>query len=154
MKTQITKSLRACLAVALLLLAGLTAQAQLSTPMSNYVVTNSMTTNFSSTLGNTVAIDCSGQRNVAIKWTLTLGGAGTEVHGVRFLPSVDGTVPSSPTLATGYSMAIAANGTTPVTVQTNFDVLGYRYLLISYLTNGTAQPATNTISYYIKRNAP
>lgn len=120
--------------------------------VSPIIVYNSVTTNLAG-LGYLV-IDCSAQRNVAIKWTLQMGGAGTEVHGVRLFPSNDGTLPSSPTLATGYSMAIAANGTTAVTVHTNFDTLGYRYLVGGYLTNGTAQLATNTFSYFVKRNAP
>lgn len=116
------------------------------------VVYNSVTTNLAG-LGYLV-IDCSAQRNVAIKWTLQLNGAGTEVHGVRLFPSNDGVLPSSPTLATGYSMAIAANGTTPVIVTTNFDSLGYRYLVGGYITNGTAGLATNTFNYFVKRNAP
>lgn len=117
------------------------------------VVYNSVTTNLAG-ISPGIVIDCSSQRNVAVKWTVQLNGAGTEVHGVRLFPSMDGTLPSTPTLATGYSMAIAANGTTPVIVNTNFDTLGYRYLVGGYLTNGTAGLATNTIDYFVKKNAP
>jgi hypothetical protein len=111
-----------------------------------------VTTNVAETV---VPIDCSAQRNVALKWTFNLNGSGTEVIGLRLFPSIDGTVPSSPTLATGFSMAIAANGTTPVTVQTNFDALGYRYLYVCYITNGSSgQILTNKLDYYFKKNAP
>lgn len=98
-------------------------------------------------------IDCSASRNVAVKWTLQLGGAGTEVSGLRFIPSVDGTIPSVPALGTGFYIANAANGTTAVTVQTNFDTLGYRYLVGYYITNGTAGSVlTNTIDYLVVKN--
>lgn len=118
------------------------------------VVYNSVTTNLAG-LGY-IVIDCSAQRNVTVKWTLQLNGAGTEVHGIRLFPSNDpnSALPSAPTLATGYMLAIAANGTTPVIVQTNFDTLGYRYLVGGYITNGTAGLATNNLEYAVKRNAP
>lgn len=93
------------------------------------------------------AIDVSNMKNVAIKWTVNLTGAGTEVMGIRFQPSVDGTLPSTPAVL-GYQMAIAANGATPVIVQTNFDVVGYRYLIPYYMTNGNATlTATNTLKW-------
>lgn len=114
----------------------------------NYKVAASATTNVAV---NTVVVDCGQQENVAIKWTFYLGGAGTDVCGVRFFPSIDGTLPTTPTLATGYSMAIAANGATPVIVQTNFSTLGYRYLHLSYITNGAAQLMTNNFSYVVTK---
>lgn len=132
---------------------GSQAQTKITNP--TFAITNNITQTLQ-TLGTVpTVIDCGAQRNVAIKWTTQLGGAGTEVIGIRFIPSIDATLPSTPTLAGGYYMAIAANGTTPVIVQTNFDTLGYRYLLPYYLTNGNATYySTNTLEYLVKRNAP
>ena len=104
----------------------------------------------------TVVIDCSQQRNVAVQWTFNLGGAGTSINGLRFLPLLDKNLPAetSVNLSGGYVMAIAANGTTAVTVKTNFDTLGYRYLALAYSTNGNAQVSTNALSWVIAaRNA-
>ncbi len=84
-----------------------------------------------------------------------MNGAGTEVHGVRFIGLADPAVrPTTPTLGDGFSMAIAANGTTPVIVQTNFNCKGYSRLDCYYLTNGTAGLATNFFKYAVKANAP
>ncbi len=130
------------------------AQSKVVTP--TFAITNAVTQTLQ-TLGTVPeAIDCGSQRNVAIKWTTVLGGAGTELIGLRFVPSIDGTLPSTPdATASTFRMVIAANGTTPVIVQTNFDTLGYRYLLPYYLTNGNATYySTNTIEYLVKKNAP
>ena len=104
----------------------------------------------------TVTIDCGAQRNVAVQWTFNLNGAGTSINGLRFLPSLDPSLPAETTvtLSMGYVMAIAANGTTAVTVKTNFDTLGYRYLVLAYSTNGNAQISTNALSYLVKPRAP
>lgn len=119
---------------------------------SGVVVYNSVATNLALGL---VSIDCSKQQNVAISWTLQLNGAGTEVHGVRFIGVADPSVrPTTPTLADGFSMAIAAAGTAQVNVQTNFNVKGYSRLDCYYLTNGTAGLATNWFKYSVKANAP
>ena len=127
-------------------------QAQLVNATTGFVVAAGVTTNVAATV---IPIDCSSQRNMALKWTFNLNGSGTEVIGMRIFPSLDGTVPSAPSLGTGYSLAVAANGTTPVTVQTNFDTLGFRYLYVCYITNGSSgQILTNSLDYYIKRNAP
>ena len=100
-----------------------------------------------------VTIDCRGQQNIPIKWTVNLGGAGTETMGIRFHPSTDGsTLPTTPTTAHGFVMAVAANGTTPVIVQTNFATLGYPFLHLYYATNGNAsQVMTNKIEYWISK---
>ena len=117
------------------------------------IVNANVTSNFNNV--GAITIDCSAQRNVQIKWTLQLGGAGTEVMGTRWFPSMDGTTPTTPTLAHGYYIAVAANGQTAVTVQTNFDTLGARFLVGGFVTNGNAtQVLTNTFDYFVKRNAP
>ncbi len=116
------------------------------------VVYNSVTTN--NPVG-TISIDCSKQQNIGVQWTVQMNGSGTEVHGVRFVGIVEpGVRPSTPTLADGFSMAIAANGTTPVIVSTNFNVKGFARLDLYYSTNGTAQLATNWFKYSVKPNAP
>lgn len=123
-------------------------QVLVTTP--TFAITNGITQTLQ-TLGTVPsAIDCSKQRNIAIKWTVQLGGAGTEVQGLRLQPSVDATLPSAPASSLGFVLAIAANGTTPVIVQTNFDTLGYRYLIPYYMTNGNATYySTNTIEYLV-----
>ena len=45
-------------------------------------------------------------------------------------------------------------GTTNIVVVTNFNVKGYNYLALWYTTNGSAALQTNTIRYWVKRNAP
>lgn len=99
----------------------------------------------------TVVIDCSQQRNICVQWTFNLGGAGTSINGLRFMPLVDRNLAaqSSVDLSGGFVMAIAANGTTAVNVRTNFDTLGYRYLALAYSTNGNAQVSTNSLSWVI-----
>lgn len=132
-------------------LASTTAKAQLIT-VPRYVVAPSAATNHATTA---IVLDCSAQQNMVVKWTLQLGGAGTEVMGLRFIPSIDNTLPSTPTLAGGFVLAIAANGATAVTVQTNFNVQGYRYLIGYYTTNANATfNLTNDIVAFVKRNAP
>jgi len=98
-----------------------------------------------------VVIDCSNQKNVAVQWTFNLGGAGTSINGLRFIPQLDSGLPAetTATLSTGYVMAIAANGTTAVTVRTNFDTLGWRSLALQFSTNGNAQISTNALSYVV-----
>lgn len=128
------------------------AQTVEATPTGGAVIYNSVASNLPV---STVTIDCSGQKEVAVQWTLTLNGAGTDVHGIRFIPICEpGTRPSTPTLADGFSMAIAANGTTPVIVATNFTVKGWTRLDCYYMTNGTAALATNVVKYRVKKNAP
>ncbi len=141
MKTFITSLMLAVAAVA--------AQAQLVS-LTPVVIAASASSNVTQ---GVITIDCRGQQNIPIKWTSKLGGAGTEVQGLRFHPSVDGTaLPSSPTAAHGFVMAIAANGTTPVIVQTNFATLGFPFLHLYYGTNNNATYAnTNTIEYWISK---
>lgn len=100
-----------------------------------------------------VTIDCRGQQNIPIKWTVNLGGAGTETMGLRFHPSTDGsTLPTTPTTAHGFVMATAANGTTAVVVQTNFATLGFPFLHLYYATNGNASVAmTNKLEYWVSK---
>ena len=129
--------------------AGLTQaqQVTLSTPINVY---NSVTTN----LASPVVIDCRRQQNVTVEWTTTLGGAGSSVGGITFIPSVDGSTVASSAHNNGFFMAIAANGTTAVVVSTNFNVKGIPYLVGNYITNGNAQIMTNTFKYWVKPNAP
>ena len=146
------KKILSALTLAAALVAVSVQQASAQVESRSFVVAAGATTNVTAGL---LSLDCSSQRNVALKWTFNLNGAGTEVMGLRLIPSVDGTLPSTPSLATGYSLAVAANGTTPVTVQTNFDTLGYRYLHITWMTNGSGgQIVTNQVDNFIKRNAP
>jgi len=129
------------------------AQAQyLVTPVSSWTEAASGTSTSNST---TVVIDCSAQRNVAVQWTFNLGGAGTSINGLRFVPSLDPSLPASTTvdLSQGYVMAQAANGATAITIKTNWDTLGYRYLILAFSTNGNAQISTNTLSYVVTKGA-
>ena len=100
-----------------------------------------------------VTLDCRGQQNVAVQWTLALSGAGTEIMGLRFQPSADGaTLPTSPSAGQSYTMAIAANGATPVIVTTNFATLGYPFVHLWYATNGSAtRVMTNSIKYWVAK---
>jgi hypothetical protein len=101
------------------------------------------------------AIDCRGQQNVAVEWTQTLAGAGSTVGGITFVPSIDGsTKATTPSLADGFTMVTAPNGATPVITITNFNVKGYSYLLLYAQTNGSANIQTNSVRYWVKRNAP
>jgi hypothetical protein len=76
--------------------------------------------------------------------------------GLRFVPSASpSAIPTSPTLADGYYIALAANGATTVRAATNLNVKGYPYLHCYYITNGNASfVLTNRISYWVKPNAP
>jgi hypothetical protein len=122
--------------------------AQLVGPFSVDVVAN-VTSN--TPLG-VVTIDCRGQQNVAIRWTVQLGGAGTEIMGVRFQPSADASALATTPAVLGYQMAIAANGTTAVNVTTNFATLGYPFLHLYYATNGNASSVmSNRFNYWVSK---
>jgi len=124
------------------------AKAQLVGPVSVDVVAN-VTSN---TPVGVVTLDCRGQQNVAVKWTVQLGGAGTEIMGVRFQPSADGSALATTPAVLGYQMAIAANGTTAVTVTTNFATLGYPFLHLYYATNGNASSVmSNRFTYWVSK---
>ncbi len=117
-----------------------------------YVIYNSVASNLPLA---SISIDCTAQQNIAVEWTLQLNTAGTEVHGIRFIgEAIPGVRPTTPTLADGFYIATAANGTTPVVIHTNFNVKGYSRLECLYMTNGTAGLATNTVRAWVKRNAP
>lgn len=130
------------------------AKAQQSPPTVSTILINANVT--SNTPVGTFAIDCRRQQNVAVGWEFELGGSGTEVMGLRFVGSAyPDKIATSPTLAEGFSMAIAANGANTVRVNTNFNVKGWPYLHCYYITNGNASAAlTNRISYWVKPNAP
>jgi len=100
-----------------------------------------------------VTLDCRGQQNVAVRWTVQLGGAGTELMGLRFQPSADAVaLPTTPAASQGYTMIIAANGATAVNVTTNFATLGYPFLHLYYATNGNATfVMTNTLKYWVAK---
>ena len=100
-----------------------------------------------------VTLDCRGQQNVAVQWTLALSGAGTEIMGLRWQPSADGvTLPTTPSAGQMYTMAIAATGATPVIVTTNFATLGYPFIHLYYATNGSAtRVMTNSIKYWVAK---
>ena len=99
-------------------------------------------------------IDCRRQQNVAIEWTQTLAGAGSTVGGISLVPSLDGSTPASTPDNNGFALVRAPNGTTPVITVTNFNVKGYNYLIVSGVTNGSANIQTNTLRYWVKPNAP
>lgn len=125
-------------------------QAQVQTV--NFLVNNGVTSNFPPAV---CVIDCSSQKDVAVKWTFNLGGAGTEVMGLRFQPSMDGTLPTVPATSVSTVLANAANGATPVIIQTNIATAGYRFLHVYYVTNGNATFfLTNQLDSFVKRNAP
>lgn len=131
-----------------------TGQTQESPPSTATILVNANVT--SNTPIGTFTIDCRRQQNVAVFWEFELGGSGTEVMGLRFVPSAKpDKIATSPTLADGYSMAIAANGATTVRVTTNFNVKGFPWLHCYYITNGNASVAlTNRLSYWVKADAP
>lgn len=130
------------------------AKAQLQPPTTSTVLVIAAVT--SNTPVGTFTIDTRRQQNVAVEWAFELGGAGTELMGLRFVPSAQpSAIPTTPTLADGYYMAIAANGATTVRVATNFNTKGYPFLHCYYITNGNASfVLTNRISYWVKANAP
>ncbi len=99
-------------------------------------------------------IDVRRQQNVAIEWTQQLGGAGTSLAGVEFVPSIDGTTLASTPDNNGFVLARAASGGTAITTITNFNVKGYNYLVLRYITNGNSQLMTNSFRYWVKPNAP
>ena len=127
-----------------------TASAQLVT-LPTILVGSGVTSN---TPAGSFVIDCRRQQNVAIEWTQTLGGAGTSLAGVSFVPSIDGTTLAASPDNNGFVLARAAAGGTATTVVTNFNVKGYNYLVLYYITNGNAQAMTNTFRYWVKPSAP
>ena len=146
------KNILTFLAILTLAIAPFAMQAQQQT-VSTVTVLNSVTSN---TPVGTITLDCRKQQNVAVQWEFELGGAGTEVMGLRFVPSASASaIPTSPTLADGFYVALAANGATTVRASTNFNVKGYPYLHCYYITNGNATYVlTNRVSYWVKPNAP
>jgi hypothetical protein len=108
----------------------------------------------SNTPAGSFVIDVRRQQNVAVEWTQTLGGAGTSLAGVEFVPSLDGTTLAASPDNNGFVMARAAAGGTATTVVTNFNVKGYNYLVLRYITNGNSQAMTNTFRYWVKPSAP
>ena len=124
------------------------AKAQLTPATTTTIIVNAATV--SNTPIGLLTIDVRRQRNIAIKWSSELSGSGSDTNGLRFFPSVDGsTLPTTPSLATGYYISTLANGTTRVDITTNFDTLGYPYLMLAYITNGSAaQVLTNRISWW------
>lgn len=128
--------------------------AQLQPPTVGTILVNANVV--SNTPVGVLTIDCRRQQNVAINWEFELGGAGTEVMGLRFVGSGrPDAIATTPTLSDGFYMAQAANGATTVKISTNFNVKGYPYLIGYYITNGNATFAlTNRISYWVKPNAP
>jgi hypothetical protein len=108
----------------------------------------------SNTPAGSFVIDVRRQQNVAIEWTQTLGGAGTSLAGVSFVPSIDGSTLAASPDNNGFVMARAAAGGTATSVITNFNVKGYNYLVLYYITNGNSQAMTNTFRYWVKPSAP
>lgn len=129
-------------------------QAQLQPPTVGTILVNANVV--SNTPVGVITIDCRRQQNVAVNWEFELGGAGTEVMGLRFVGSGrPDSIATIPTLADGFYIAQAANGTTTVKISTNFNVKGFPYLIGYYITNGNASfVLTNRISYWVKPNAP
>ena len=129
----------------------LAAQAQNIITLPTAVIYNSVNSNMPA---NTLAIDCSKQQNIAVEWTLTINGAGTDACTLSFYPqAIPGTRATTPHI-NGFEMTIAANGTTPVVVCTNFAVKGWARLDVGVMNNGVAGLATNVIKYAVKPNAP
>lgn len=106
--------------------------------------------------GTNVFIDCRGQQNVAVQVEFAEHGAGTDVVQFHFVPKVDTATTNLPTGdVASYHLTCAANGTTTVKYATNFNVKGYPYLQLNYISNTVAQVMTNvTIKYWLKKNAP
>lgn len=106
--------------------------------------------------GTNVTIDCRGQQNVAVQVEFAEHGAGTDVVQFHFVPAVDTAVTNLPTGdVLTYHLTCAAAGTTTVRYGTNFDVKGYPYLRLNYISNAVAQVMTNvSIKYWLKKNAP
>lgn len=96
-------------------------------------------------------IDCRRQQNVAVEWTMLT--AGSTLCGLRFVPSLDGTIAAA-TPGDGFTLALAPTANTLTYAVTNLNCKGYNYLLLFAATNGGASTLTNTIRYYVKPSAP
>lgn len=105
--------------------------------------------------GTNVTLDCRAQQNVAVQVEFACLGAGTDVCGFHFVGKVDPAVTNVSGDILTFIMAAAANGTSTVKLSTNFNVVGYPYLQLNYVSNAVAQVMTNvTIKYWVKKNAP
>ena len=107
-----------------------------------------------SNLASPIVLDIRRQQNVAVLVSSKQAtGSDTSVIGYKFVPSVDGTTEAA---APALWLAKAANGTTAVTISTNFASLGgYPYLILTQVTNGAATVLTNlSVKYWVKPDAP
>lgn len=87
----------------------------------------------------TISLDVSKWRNVHLEWTAALNGTDVTNCGVVFIPVFpDSTRPTTPTTAYQFQVNRLTTGTTPIVVQTNFDVLGFTRLDLQFMTNGSA----------------
>jgi hypothetical protein len=101
----------------------------------------------------TVSIDVSGQRNVAIEWTVALNGTDVTNVGCVFIPiPISGQRPSAVTTAYGMMMTRLSSGTSPICIVTNFDTLGFSRLDLLYVTNNSATMVlSNQFRYFVKK---
>ena len=129
-----------------LLLLITTAQAQLVT--FNPVVVYQ---NVASNLATPLVIDCRGQKEIALEWSVTHSGTATTTEGIQIRQSVDGSTATGPLL----NMVLTPASGTKVYTLTNITVSGYPYLLVTYITNKDADTySTNSIKYWPKPFAP
>lgn len=122
----------------------------LALPLTTFGVTSS--TNYVATT-NAPIIDCRSQQNVGLQFNfaLTASGSGNCVFGVQ--KSMDGI--NWDTTGNTNTFTVAANGTTAVTMVTNFNVSGLGFMRLNMISNNNAVPMTNiSLGYGFKSVAP
>jgi hypothetical protein len=97
-------------------------------------------------------IDISKQRDIALFYQFTAITDAVNTCSAVLSPSLDGTVAGMDTSKT-VTMVATANTTTAVVISTNLNnavpwggIGGYRFLVLRYLTNATADYVTNTFT--------
>lgn len=99
-----------------------------------------------------IFIDCRGQQNVALEWNVKHSGTATAAEGVVFRGSYDATNVSG---TTEFFLVVTPTSGTAKSASTNFNVAGYPYLVLTYITNVDADTySTNSFKYFVKKNAP
>lgn len=130
------------------------ASAQLITAGSTGIAAASETRTYLGQATTNTQIDCTAQQTVAVEVSFAHMGAGTDVCGFAFRPFVN-VSSTNEQGSTAFFLCGAANGTTGTTLSTNFNVKGYPFIRLAFITNGVAEVMTNvSVKYWIKRNAP
>lgn len=142
------KTLKSVLPILALFAFAFGAQAQKVTLTTSLPIYQSTDSNLASPL----VLDCRGQKSVALEWVIKHSGTATAAEGMQLRPSMDGVNAAGNELQ--MFVITPASGTT-TRWMTNLTVNGYPYMMITYITNIDADTySTNTISYWVKKNAP